>query len=93
MAEKRCNGCGEQNTIPFVAFEASEQRHERKERNFFIIILVLVGMLVLSNLAWLVYNSQFDIVEETEVVTQENENGVNNYIGEDGEIVNGETDD
>lgn len=91
MAEKRCNGCGDQNTIPFVAFEASEQRHERKERSFFIIILVLIGMLVLSNLAWLVYNSQFEEVAISEdVLVEADGDGVASYIGQNGDISNGE---
>lgn len=91
MAEKRCNGCGDQNTIPFVAFEASEQRHERKERNFFIIILVLIGMLVLSNLTWLVYNSQFEEVAVSEdVLVEADGDGIANYIGQNGDISNGE---
>lgn len=89
---KECNSCGKIDpdaSIPFAAFEANEQRHERKERNFFVVILVLIGLLVLSNLAWLVYNSQFEVVEETyQEVVQDADTGENNFIG--GDII-GET--
>lgn len=91
---KECNNCGRIDpnaSIPFAAFEANEQRHERKERNFFVVILVLIGLLVLSNLAWLLYESQFEVVEETETITQESESGDINYIGNDGDILNGTT--
>lgn len=82
---KECNNCGKIDpnaSIPFAAFEANEQRHERKERNFFIVILVLIGLLVLSNLAWLLYQSQFEVVEETETysISQESEGDANSII-------------
>lgn len=84
---KECNNCGKIDpnaSIPFAAFEANEQRHERKERNFFIVILVLIGLLVLSNLAWLLYESQVKVVEETyQEVVQDADNGDNNFIGGD----------
>lgn len=32
------------------------------------------------------------VIEETTTITQENEDGYNNYIGNDGDITNGETD-
>lgn len=90
--EKECNNCriiDPNASIPFAAFEANEQRHERKERNFFVVILVLIGLLVLTNLAWLLYQSQFEVVEETyQEVVQDADDGDNNFIG--GDII-GET--
>jgi hypothetical protein len=56
------------------------------------VIVLLIVLLVGSNIGWLVYNSQFEVVEESTVITQENADGYNNYIGNDGDIVNGETD-
>lgn len=89
---KECNNCGRIDpnaSIPFAAFEANEQRHERKERNFFIVILVLIGLLVITNLAWLLYEAQFEVVEETyQEVVQDADMGENNFIG--GDII-GET--
>jgi hypothetical protein len=73
-------------------WQRNEQRHLRREKRLIAIIVLIIVLLVGSNIGWLVYNSQFEIVEESTVVTQENADGYNNYIGNDGDIVNGETD-
>jgi hypothetical protein len=96
--EKTCNGCGtEKNAMTMVTmssadWQRNEQRHERREKRHIGIIVLLIVLLVGSNAAWLAYESQFEVVEET-TVTQENENGYNNYIGNDGDINYGETND
>ena len=63
---------------------------ERTIKRLWIIILVLIIALIGTNGAWLYYESQFETIA-TEV-TQENADGYNNYIGNDGDIVNVETD-
>lgn len=95
MSEKFCNCKIESNalaTMPIAVHEASEERHARKEKCFFVIIALLIVLLVGSNIAWLVYESQFETVEESFVVEQDNEGGYNNYVGNDGDITNGKTD-
>lgn len=62
---------------------------ERTIKRLWIIILVLIIALIGTNGAWLYYESQFETI--TTEVTQENADGYNNYIGNDGDIVNGET--
>ena len=64
---------------------------ERTIKRLWIIVLVLIIALIGTNGAWLYYESQFEDVVTTEIV-QENADGYNNYIGNDGDIVNGETD-
>jgi hypothetical protein len=57
--------------------------------------VILIVLLVGTNVGWLIYESQYEVVEETKTetnITQDNESGYNNYIGNDGDIVNGETD-
>lgn len=81
MAEKERG----QYTIDIIASMA-----ERTIKRLWIVIILLVVLLVGSNVAWLWYESQFETVETQ--ITQENENGYNNYIGNDGDIYNGETD-
>ena len=63
---------------------------ERTIKRLWIIILVLIIALIGTNGAWLYCESQFETI--TTEVTQENADGYNNYIGNDGDIVNGETD-
>ena len=78
-----------QITVPYIVYEGEMARAERRQKRSFIIILILIISLVLSNAAWIYYESQCETVS----VTQENEDGYNNFIGRDGEINNGETDD
>ena len=78
-----------ETNVPYIVFEGVMARSERKHKRDFIIILILIISLVLSNAGWIYYESQW----ETTSVTQENENGYNNYIGNDGDIYNGEADD
>lgn len=54
-------------------------------RQFWTIILLIV-CLVISNGVWIWYINQFDFNSES---TTLDGNGINNYIGNDGEINNG----
>lgn len=63
---------------------------ERTIKRLWICVLVLIIALIGTNGAWLYYESQFETI--TTEVTQGNADGYNNYIGNDGDIVNGETD-
>lgn len=80
-----CNNCQTENTnvtVPYVVHEASQARSERHNKRLWIIILVMIGALIGTNLAWIIYNSQFEIVEETNTaVEQDADNGTNNFIG------------
>ena len=77
--------------VPFAAHEAELARSERNSKRMWIVILVLILALIGTNLAWIIYNSQFETIEESTVVEQENSNGDNNYIGNDGDITYGKT--
>lgn len=92
---KTCNNCGDKAPITTVSmssgdWQKNEQRHERREKRLVWVIVLLIVLLVGSNIGWLVYNSQFEVVEESTVIEQDNENRYNNYIGNDGDINNGE---
>lgn len=93
---KKCNNCATESqniTVPYVVHESAMARNERHNKRLWVVILVLIGALVASNLAWIVYNSQFEVVEESVAIEQENDNGDNNYIGENGDITYGEAED
>ena len=51
-----------------------------------IIIILLIVLLFGTNAAWIYYESSF--AEEVVTVEQESETGYNNYVGNDGFIVN-----
>ncbi len=79
--------------IPYIVYESEMARTERREKRNHLTIIILILLLVFTNLAWLQYEMSFEDVVVTEIITQDNEDGINNYIGNDGEIINGKTDD
>ena len=74
--------------VPYITHESSMARMERQIKRLWITILVLIFLLVGTNGAWLWWSNQWETVESWEI-TQENDGGYNNYIGNDGDIVNG----
>jgi hypothetical protein len=75
--------------IPYVAFESAQIRLERTNRRLFILCIILILLLLATNMGWLYYENSFEDV----VVTQDNANGYNSYIGNDGDINYGEAND
>lgn len=69
------------------AMELLKDQKKQNKRQF-IIILVILGMWF-ATIGYLVYILN-DIGTETTEVTQENSDGNNNFIGNDGDITNGE---
>lgn len=74
----------DEKMIPYFSHEGDMARMERANKRLWIIILVLIVALVGSNGAWIYYENSFEDV----VVTQDSPDGNNNYIGEDGYILN-----
>lgn len=78
-------------------WQRNEQRHLRREKRFVAMVVLLVLLLVGSNVGWMIYENQFEVVEETtetitttyEDIEQITDAGGNNLIG--GDYVNGET--
>ena len=92
MAEKKCNNCGVDRAPASVPFAVYESVMAQIRRLVWVIVLLIV-LLVGTNAGWLIYENQFETVEETTTtITQDNADSYNNYIGNDGDIVNGETD-
>lgn len=88
MPTKTCNGCGTDEIATITMSEGAWERHEERNKKLInkliAVILVLVVLLVGSNVAWLVYESQFETVEATyQEVVQEADNGENNFVGGD----------
>ena len=77
--------------VPYIVHEGGLARRQRVIKRMWLLVLSLIIFLFGSNAAGILYESQFEDVETT--ITQENEDGYNNYIGNDGDIVNGNADD
>ena len=63
-----------------------DQSHKRIEKWLIVFAMVLLIALVGTNAYWIWNNNQY--VDEV-TVTQDTPNGNNNYIGRDGDITNG----
>ena len=84
-----CNRQVEYPPVPFVVHENMRAQMDLTIRRLIRVLVLLIILLVGSNMAWLLYEEQFDTVR----AQQENERGVNNFIGNDGDITNGNADD
>lgn len=85
---KTCETCT-RHTVPYIVHESAMARAERTIKRLWIALLICIFLIVGTNVAWIVYESQFEDIE----ITQENEDGYNNFIGNDGDIYNGEAKD
>lgn len=100
MAEKKCNNCGTNNypaSVPYVVHESAMSRAERHTKALIFVIVLLIVLLVGTNAGWLIYESQFEVLEETTTETytidQDAETGNNNSVINGGEVVNGKAND
>ena len=86
-----CETCKNKPTtpesVPYIVHESTMARAERTAKRLWITVLVLIFLLVGSNCAWSWYENQFEDIE----IVQENADGYNSFIGNDGDIVYGET--
>ena len=91
MACETCKGkeAHAPERVPYIVHESSMARMERQVKRLWISLIVAVCLLFASNVAWLYCWRQYDYSSE-EIVTVDGKDGIANYIGNDGDIVNGE---
>ena len=70
--------------IPYYVAEGMLDRQSATIKKLWIMCILLIVLLVSSNALWIIYENSF----EDYVVTQESEEGTNNFIGNDGKIIN-----
>ena len=77
----------------YLMWESSHARSERTNKRQFIIIFFLIIALLGTNLGWLVYESQWQVVEtSTQTITQDVDSGEGgDAIINDGVHINGES--
>ena len=97
---KTCNSCGTDKSpasVPYVVHESAMARAERHTKALIWVIVLLIVLLVGTNAGWLIYESQFEVVEETTTETytidQDAETGNNNSVINGGEVANGKAND
>lgn len=67
------------------------QNNARKDKRNFIIIMTLIILLFAETIYVFSLLDDIGVTEEITTITQDNDGGNNNYIGNDGDIINGET--
>jgi hypothetical protein len=86
---KTCDGCKNKvyteeekiMTVPYIAHQSAAARQERQIRRMWIVVLVLIGALIGTNLAWIIYENSFEDYVITQEVEQDADNGTNNFVG------------
>lgn len=70
--------------MPIAQHEKDQDRLMKIIKSLISVIIVLIVLLVGTNIAWIIYEAQFEVVEETNTtVEQDANNGTNNFIGGD----------
>lgn len=87
-----CDACKEIKTaepVPYIVHESAQARNERTVKRL-VIALIVLALLWFATIGIGVYAwMQYDYTNEESVVDVDANDGVANYIGNDGDIVNG----
>lgn len=80
-----CKSCkGNREQIPYIVHEGAMSRMERVNKRLIAIIVLLIVLLVSSNIAWIVYESQFESFSSScEIDAEQDGDGVNIVGGGD----------
>ena len=73
-----------ENNVPYIVYESQGARLERANNRAHILNVILVVLLVISNLAWTLYENSFEEVVYTttiEAVQEADDGGTNTIIG------------
>lgn len=84
----------EDKTVPYLAYEATQARHERSSKRLVIALIITVALMFATNAIWLYAWMQYDY-EGTATETRvdvDSRTGPANYIGDNGVINNGQSD-
>lgn len=88
-----CASCKEKQKqaepIPYSAYEFGVATVERTNKRLWIVVIILILALIVSNVCWITYENQFEDVV-TETYTSESDNGGTAIVNRDGEVYYGE---
>ena len=91
----KCKECKENRVVantpenvPYIVHETAMARNERNVKRMIIAIVTAIVLLFASNALWLLAWTSYDYSSE-EVIIDSQDGGNANYIGNDGDIVNG----
>lgn len=76
--------------IPYIVYEAESAKSERTIKRLIIALVICIFLMFASNALWLWAWQSYDYSSDEIMTTVDGKDGVANYIGNDGDIVNGE---
>lgn len=77
-------------SVPYIIYEGEMARNERHIRRLIIALIVSISIILFSNLAWLKAWTMYDYSSDETIIDASADDGGNvNYVGNDGDIVNG----
>lgn len=71
-------------TVPYIVYESAQARAERTQKRLIIVIVILLGLLFASNMAWLYVFQQYDYESY-----EQDGDGVNIIGNNNSEVYNG----
>ena len=92
--QKKVNVVEEKSfAMEVLQYSKQQQLQDANKRMFIIIIIILV--MWFATIGYLVYilNDISNVETTTQEVSQENSDGTNNFVGNDGDIINGNAKD
>lgn len=67
------------NDVPYIAHESAQARQERTIKRLWILCIIMFLAFVISNTAWIYYDSQFE-TSITKIQAEQDAQGGNNYV-------------
>lgn len=77
-------------SVPYFAHEGMMARNERTIKRLVIALIISIVLIFASNALWLYAWMQYDYVGSESTVDIDGKDGIANYIGNNGDISNGE---
>ena len=70
-----------QGHIPYWAYEGSLTRADMANKRLWVLCIILVLLLMITNVGWIMYESQFQVTETTTIeAEQEADGNGRNYV-------------
>lgn len=85
-----CDHCKtEPLTIPYAAHESQMSRNERSIKRLVIALIVAIALMFATNAIWIYAWTSYDYTGEERTIEVDAKDGIANYIGGMGDIING----
>ena len=85
----------EEKQRPLIAFEITQVKHERTVKRLITALIIVIALFFASNAlwlyAWMQYDYSTEVIDDYSIDLKSDDGGNANYIGERGNIYNGES--